>query len=301
MSGGHVAPSGVVKVPINAKFACVTCIGPTHASYTPDLALNFSIKIALVDEIEITNAVQLSANLDKRVKALESGGLVAYFDEVFTEPGTSGTYNRTAKIETIGMRKVFICAQMSGAATIIRRYNSAGVASNLLVGSSDYSGLYMGIYDIPEGVTHIDVQSMNPTHEIYEPDFNRIVVISNTDEDIINYLKNYFLSKPVGGFDRLGKHPWTSSSTYDSTKKILFAPGMEFKYSVMSSGGCMLFMNAETKISERITVNKQTFKTPSFGWLQLATYSTHANFTPFCSFFCFLLANPMKSQKLGSL
>lgn len=294
IGSGYAAPSGTVKIPANVKFALITCITPTHASYISSLYSDFAIKIGTADEISLDNAAKLTIQLEKKVKALEAGGLIAYFNNAFTEEGLSSTYSRTKKIETLGMKKVFISAQMAGTGVLIRKHTTTGAVSNLAVGLSSIAGPYMRIYDIPEDAVYIDVQSMNSTHASYQADLENIVVLANNEEDIVKYLQSYFSAKIYTGFSKIGKHPWTASTTYNSTQKIMFAPNMDFSYSVMSSGGAMLVANLDDNTSEQITPSKQTYKTTSFGWLQLATYnSTHANFNPtFVPSFKFVTGEP---------
>lgn len=294
MGGGYAAPSGAVKAPASAKFALITCITPTHASYISSLYSDFAIKIGAADEISLDNTAKLTIQLEKKVRVLEAGGLVAYFNSAFTEGGLTSTYSRTKKIETLGLKKIFISAQMAGTGVLIRKHTVTGVVSDLAVGLSSIAGPYMRIYDIPEDAAYIDVQSMNSTHASYQSDFENIVVLANTEEDIIKYLQSYFSAKTYTGFSKIGKHPWTASTTYNSTQKIMFAPNMDFSYSVMSSGGAMLVANLNNNTSEQITPSKQIYKTTSFGWLQLATYnSTHANFNPtFVPSFKFVTGEP---------
>lgn len=306
LSSGHLAPSGTVKVPASGKYAVFTCISSTHASYTSSLATDFAIKIGLVDEIAIESNLQLTAQLEKKIKALEAGGLVAYFADAFTEAGTSGTYSRTKKIETLGMKKVFVLSQASGPAVIIRKYVANGAASNLLQGSGTSVRVYGDIYDIPSDAVAIDVQSMNATHASYDPDLDPIVVLSNSEDAIIKYLTSYFASNIPSGFDYPNKHPVYSSTNYDSTKKIMFAPGMSFEYSVNASGGGALVTNTELGTNENIAINKQTLNFKNFGWLRLGTYnSTHASYNPsFVPHFAFVSSDgaqtPTNQFVLGS-
>ena len=293
LGSGYLAPSGTVKVPATGKYAVFACITPTHASYTENLSLDFAIKVSTSDEVNISDSIALTAQLEKKVKALESGGLIAYFADDFTEAGTTGTYSRTKKIETLGMKKVFILSQISGTGVLIRKYVANGAVSVLLQGVGSSPRVYADIYDIPSDTVAIDVQSMNATNASHDPDLAPIVVLANSEDAIIEYLTAYFASNIPSGFDYPNKHPFTSSTNYDSTKKIMFAPGMSFKYSVNATGGAVLVINTELATNERIAINKQTLKFKNFGWLRLGTYnSSHASYNPsFVPHFSFVSAD----------
>lgn len=279
----HNEFSKTVTLPAGSRYVLIQTYAKTHESYSSEWAAKAYFKRGYADQLENIETRLTVKQLSNEVEILKRGNVLSFMNADFTEPGTAETYNRTAKIETFGLNKLYIRGLVSNQGVVVRTYNATGVVTNFIIGLPNTLNRYNNIYELPSDVVAFDVNLMNQSHASFNPNYGRYVVLGRSNEDIFNELNKIVDSTIRNEFQIKKTHAFTTATTYDSVRIPIY-PSMQLKYSVAAMGGSGLIVY-DDGTQERIYENAKTLSFDKFGYVTLSTYnSTHAsynsNFTP---------------------
>lgn len=281
----HVESSKTITLPAASKYVLLQTYAKTHASYSAEWASKTYFKRGYADQLENIETRLTVKQLSNEVEILKRGNTLSFTEVNFTEAGTAETYNRTPKIETFGLRKLYIRGLVSNGNTdpagvsIVRGYSSSGNSRDLIKSATIGVNRLNNVYDIPEDIIAIDVYFMNETHPSYNPNYGRYVVIGRSEEDIFDELNKIAVDTIRNDFQIKRTHAFSGSVTYDSVRIPVY-PSMQLKYSVAATGGSGLIVY-DDGTRENLYENAKTLRFDRFGYVTLSTYnSTHASYNP---------------------
>lgn len=295
----HTEFSKTVKLPSNARYVLLQTYAKTHANYDASWASKAYFKRGYADQLENLNTRLAVTQLSNEVEILKRGNILSFTEANFTEVGTAENYNRTPKIETFGMRKLYIRGLVSNQGVVVRTYNAAGNITNFITGLPGLNR-YNAIYELPADVVAVDVNFMDSTHPSYSPNYGRFVVVGRSENDIFNELNKIADDTIRSEFQLKKTHAFTTATTYDSVR-IPFYPSMQLKYSVMTSGGSGLIVY-DDGTQERLYENTKTLVFEKFGYVTLSTFnSTHASYNPSFVPFYQILSSTKKEDVVNNV
>lgn len=275
----HNEFSKTVVLPANAKYVLIQAFAKTHASYSDEWSSKAYFKRGYADQLENFETRLSVKQLSNEVEILKRGNVLSFTDVDFTEAGSAETYNRTPKIETFGLNKLYIRGLVSNQGVVVRTYSAEGLYTAFIIGLPNTLNRYNAIYELPADVVAVDVNFMNSTHPSYNPNYGRFVVVGRSENDIFNELNKIADDTIRSEFQLKKTHAFTTATTYDSVRIPVY-PSMQLKYSVMTSGGSGLIVY-DDGTQERVYESARTLSFDKFGYVTLSTYnSTHASFNP---------------------
>ena len=269
----HNEFSKTVVLPTNAKYVLIQAFAKTHASYSSERASKMYFKRGYVDLLENVETRLSVKQLSNEIEILKRGNTLSFTDEDFTVSESVGTYNRTPKIETFGMRKLYIRGLLVNQGSVVRTFNAEGNITYFVMGSAGINR-YNSIYELPADAVAVDVNFMSESHTLYNPNYGRYVVLGRSEEDIFNELNSIVDNTIRSEFQIKNTHAFSNAKTYDSVRIPVY-PSMQLKYSVAANGGSGLIVY-DDGTREHVYENAKTISFDRFGYITLSTYnSTH--------------------------